>query len=133
MKKYTDKLQEFNTTFGFKTNQSPTLEEGYELRHELMLEEAYEYFDACEENNLVGIADALGDQLYILCGTILHHGMQHIIEDCFNEIHRSNMSKADENGKAIINGENGVLDETRPLGKLLKSSRYTEPNLAQFL
>lgn len=132
MKQYTDKLKEFNNTFGFKTNESPTIEENYDLRYKLMEEENNEYLEACENNDLVGIADALGDQLYILCGTILHHGMQDIIEKCFDEIHSSNMSKADENGEAIINGENGVYDPSRPMGKLLKSDRYREPNLKQF-
>ena len=63
-----------------------------------MAEENDEYIQAALEGvmsadqRLVGIADALGDQLYILCGTILKHGMQNIIEDVFAEIHSSNMS-----------------------------------------
>ena len=53
-----------------------------------MKEENEEYIEACDLNDIVEIADALGDQLYILCGTILKHGMQYKIEQVFNEIHR---------------------------------------------
>ena len=85
------------------------------------------------DKDVVEVADALGDQLYILIGTILSHGMQEVIVDVFNEIHRSNMSKLDENGKPIINGQNGVLDITRELGKVLKSPRYSKPNFDKIL
>lgn len=94
-----------------------------------MQEENNEYKDAVIEGDLVEVADALGDMLFVLCGTILEHGMPHIIEDVFDEIFRSNMSKTDENGKPIINGQNGVVDETRAMGKVLKSKRYSKPNL----
>lgn len=67
-----------------------------------MDEENKEYFEACEKEDLVGIADALGDKLYILCGTILKHGLQHKIEEVFAEIQRSNMSKLGEDGKPIF-------------------------------
>ena len=89
------------------------------LRHRLMIEETNEYVDACFKNSLVDIADALGDQLYILCGTILKHGMQHIIEDVFNEIQESNMSKLGADGKPIL----------REDGKILKGEQYFKPNL----
>ena len=59
--------------------------------------------------------------------------MQNIIEKCFEEVNRSNMSKLDEVGLPIINGENEVFDPTRPLGKVLKSYNYSPPNLKQFL
>ena len=59
--------------------------------------------------------------------------MQHIIEDAFQEVQNSNMSKLDESGKPIINGENGVFDSSRPKGKILKSKNFFEPNLKQFL
>ena len=54
------------------------------------------------KGDLVEVADALGDQLYILCGTILKHGIQHKIEEVFDEIQRSNMSKLDSNGRPIF-------------------------------
>jgi len=95
----------------------------YELRYKLMAEENDEYFEACEANTLVGIADALGDQLYILCGTILKHGMQHIIEDVFDEIQASNMSKLGEDGDPIL----------REDGKILKGPCYFKPNISKFI
>jgi predicted HAD superfamily Cof-like phosphohydrolase len=88
-----------------------------------MAEENKEYFLACENQDLTEIADALGDKLYILCGTILKHGMQDIIEKVFDEIHSSNMSKVGEDGKAIM----------REDGKILKGSNYFKPNLKQFI
>jgi predicted HAD superfamily Cof-like phosphohydrolase len=100
-----------------------------QLRHRLMAEENDEYIQAAlegtasAEERLTGIADALGDQLYILCGTILKHGMQHIIEDVFAEIHSSNMSKLDSDGKPLL----------REDGKILKGPGYFKPNLKQFI
>lgn len=95
-----------------------------ELRHRLMAEENDEYLDACHKNySLIEIADALGDQLYILCGTILKHGMQHIIEDVFDEIQASNMSKLGEDGKPVL----------REDGKILKGPRYFKPDLSKFI
>jgi predicted HAD superfamily Cof-like phosphohydrolase len=101
----------------------PIDKEAYELRHRLMAEENDEYLDACERNSLVDISDALGDQLYILCGTILKHGMQHIIEDIFDEIQASNMSKLGEDGKPIL----------REDGKILKGPGYFKPDLSKFI
>lgn len=135
MQKQLAQVREFQSAFGQNIEPSPTLikKETAKLRYELMKEENEEYSEAVENNDLVEVADALTDQLYILCGTILEHGMQNIIEKCFEEVQRSNMSKLDEVGLPIINGECGVFDETRPLGKILKSDRYSPPNLKQFL
>jgi predicted HAD superfamily Cof-like phosphohydrolase len=88
-----------------------------------MEEENNEYLEACEKNSLIEIADALGDQLYILCGTILKHGMQDVIEDVFREIQASNMSKLGEDGKAVI----------REDGKILKGPGYFRPDLSKFI
>ena len=88
-----------------------------------MKEENEEYLEAAQQGDLVEVADALGDMLYILCGTILKHGLQHKIEEVFEEIQRSNMSKLDENGKAIY----------REDGKILKSSLYFKPNISKIL
>ena len=135
MQKQLTQVATFHRVFGQNIETQPTLisKETAKLRYDLMNEENDEYFEAVENNDLVEIADALTDQLYILCGTILEHGMQNIIEDCFQEVQRSNMSKLDEEGLPVINGENGVFDKTRPLGKILKSNNYTPPNLKQFL
>ena len=135
MKHQIAQVQKFQEAFSQVINNRPTLvnPELAGLRFDLMKEENDEYLEAILNKDLDQVADALGDQLYILCGTILTHGMQHIIEAVFDEIQRSNMSKLDSNGKPIINGQNGVLDASRPLGKILKSKNFSEPNLKQFL
>jgi predicted HAD superfamily Cof-like phosphohydrolase len=98
-------------------------EKDYTLRYNLIKEENEEYLDACKNEDIVEIADALGDQLYILFGTILKHGLQHKIEEVYDEIHRSNMSKLDENGQPIF----------REDGKILKSSLYFKPEIKRIL
>ena len=135
MQKQLAQVAIFQRAFGQNVETLPTLinKETARLRYDLMKEENEEYLEAVENNDLVEVYDALVDQYYILCGTILEHGMQNIIEKGFEEVQRSNMSKLDEVGLPIINGENGVLDESRPLGKILKSKNYSEPNLKQFL
>lgn len=121
MKKQIEAVEAFHNAFGQDNGKYPRPldKEGYELRHKLMAEENDEYLQACEDNSLVEIADALGDQLYILCGTILRHGMQHIIEDVFDEIQASNMSKLGEDGKPVL----------REDSKILKGPKYFKPNL----
>jgi predicted HAD superfamily Cof-like phosphohydrolase len=93
------------------------------LRFNLMDEENREYLEAVNNNDMVEVADALGDMLYILCGTILEHGMQHKIEEVFQEIQRSNMSKLGEDGKPIY----------REDGKVLKGPNYFKPNISGIL
>lgn len=119
-------VEKFHDAFGIENNYEPTAkisEADYTLRHKLMAEENEEYLEAAENGDLVEIADALGDQLYILCGTILKHGMQHKIAEVFEEIQRSNMSKLDKDGKAIY----------REDGKILKSDLYFKPNIKGIL
>ena len=125
-------VSEFQLKFNSDYNTEPTLIDSYQLRYKLLKEENEEYLEAAQNNDLVEVADALGDQLYIVLGNIISHGMQGIIGDVFNEIHQSNMSKLDENEEPIINGVNG-FDDTRPIGKILKSENYFKPNLKQFL
>jgi predicted HAD superfamily Cof-like phosphohydrolase len=119
-------VKEFHDVFGISSLEEPcgTIEEkDYMLRYNLMKEENEEYLDACRKGDLVEIADALGDKMYILFGTILKHGLQHKITEVFDEIHRSNMSKLDENGKPIY----------REDGKILKSDRYFRPDIRSVL
>ena len=126
MKKKLKSVDEFHKVFQIgKANSTPHLlkKREFELRFNLMKEENEEYLEACEKDDLVEIADALGDQLYILCGTILKHGLQHKIEEVFDEIHRSNMSKLDEEGKPIF----------REDGKVLKGKGYFRPNIRDIL
>jgi len=116
----------FHKTFGIANNQTPKSnigEDDWRLRFNLMKEENEEYLQACKDGNLVEIADALGDMMYILFGSICKHGLQDKIADIFDEIHRSNMSKLDADGKPIY----------REDGKVLKSKLYFKPNIAQFL
>ena len=126
MKKIIKHVQEFHDAFGIVNNYSPTTvlsEEEIMLRFNLMKEENEEYLEAAKNKDIVEIADALGDQLYILCGTILKHGLQHKIEEVFEEIQCSNMSKLDDNGQPIF----------REDGKILKSDRYFKPNIKTVL
>ena len=121
-----NKVKEFHDTFGLEYHEEPTAKVSsriVELRHRLMQEENDEYLEACEKNDLTLIADALGDKMYILFGTIIAHGLQHKIEEVFAEIHRSNMSKLDEEGKPIY----------REDGKILKSKNYFLPDIQKVL
>ncbi len=119
-------VEKFHTSFGIANNYSPTeklTEDEILLRYKLMHEENEEYLEAANKGDLVEIADALGDQLYILCGTILKHGLQHKIAEVFEEIQRSNMSKLDADGKPIY----------REDGKVLKSDLYFRPDIKSIL
>lgn len=119
-------VEKFHDSFGIGNNHKPTTDldmKDIQLRYDLMKEENEEYFEAAKDNDLVEVADALGDMLYILCGTILKHGMQHKIEEVFEEIQRSNMSKLDKDGKPIY----------REDGKVLKSELYFKPNIKEIL
>ena len=119
-------VKDFHDAFGIenKTELTSCLsDKDRQLRFDLMKEENEEYLEACKDGDMVEIADALGDQLYILCGTILKHGLQHKIEEVFVEIQRSNMSKLDVNGKPIY----------REDGKVLKSEQYFKPDIKSIL
>lgn len=118
-------VAEFHEVFKIGNASQMTLieERDYTLRFNLIKEENEEYLEACKNGDLVEIADALGDQLYILFGTILKHGLQHKIEEVYDEIHRSNMSKLDENKEPIF----------REDGKILKSNLYFRPNIKSIL
>jgi predicted HAD superfamily Cof-like phosphohydrolase len=119
-------VEVFHDSFGIVNNYQPTVDlskDEINLRFNLMKEENEEYLEAALKGDIVEVADALGDQLYILCGTILKHGLQHKIGEVFEEIQRSNMSKLDENGKPIY----------REDGKILKSNLYFKPNIKSII
>ena len=119
-------VQEFHTSFklGYKNEPIADLGEAKNmLRFNLMKEENEEYLEAAQNDDVVEVADALGDMLYILCGTIIEHGMQHKIEEVFNEIQRSNMSKLGEDGEPIY----------REDGKVLKGPNYFKPDIKGIL
>jgi len=119
-------VKEFNEAFNIKYSKNPQadLDESIvELRYRLMQEENNEYLEAARNKDLVEIADALGDKLYILCGTILAHGLQDKIVEVFDEIQRSNMSKLSADGSPVI----------REDGKILKGPNYFKPNIKSIL
>ncbi|GGG56945.1 nucleoside triphosphate pyrophosphohydrolase family protein [Bizionia arctica] len=126
MKNKIEAVKAFHTAFKIGHRETPKAHLGIEknmLRYKLMREENEEYLEAANNDDLIEVADALGDMLYILCGTIIEHGMQHKIEEVFNEIQRSNMSKLGENGEPIY----------REDGKVLKGPNYFKPNISDIL
>jgi predicted HAD superfamily Cof-like phosphohydrolase len=119
-------VKTFHESFGINNEESPIAKVGdkvIDLRFELMREENEEYLEAAKNNDLVEVADALGDMLYILCGTILSHGMQHKITEVFEEIQQSNMSKLGADGKPIY----------REDGKVMKGPNYFKPNINKII
>ena len=126
MKKQIKFVKKFHEAFGIKnleTQNSNIDKNVYQLRYKLMNEENLEYLEACKKNDLVEIADALGDMMYILCGTILSHGLHDNIEDIFEEIQKSNMSKLGSNGKPIYRND----------GKIMKGPGYFKPDIKKVL
>ena len=121
-----EQVKEFAETFNIEYSDDMNVnidESTIDLRFRLMQEENLEYLEAAKNKDIVEVADALGDILYILCGTILTHGLQHKIVEVFNEIQRSNMSKLDINGKPVF----------REDGKILKGPNYFKPNIKEIL
>jgi predicted HAD superfamily Cof-like phosphohydrolase len=126
MQKQINSVKEFHTAFKIGYSETPVADLGESkstLRYHLMKEENEEYLEAVQNNDLVEIADALGDMMYVLLGTILEHGLQHKIEAIFDEIQRSNMSKLDEEGNPI----------SRKDGKIIKGVNYFKPDFSQIL
>ena len=119
-------VTEFHHAFGLGVESMPNAKLPKaiaQLRYDLMKEENEEYLEAANNNDLVEVADALGDMLYILAGTIIEHGMQYKIDEVFDEIQRSNMSKLGEDGHPIF----------REDGKVLKGPNYFKPNIGSIL
>jgi len=126
MKKRLAAVKEFHRTFKLGIGEKPIPSLGLEknrLRYELMKEENEEYLLAANNGDLTEVADALGDMLYVLCGTIIEHGLENKIEAVFEEIQSSNMSKLNEDGEPIYN-ENG---------KVIKGPNYCRPNIEKVL
>lgn len=126
MKEQLKAVAQFHEAFGLGKSKAPTTqlkEEIILLRHRLMAEENEEYLEAAKNNDLTEVADALGDMLYILCGTILEHGMHEVIEDVFSVIQESNMSKLGSDGKPIY----------REDGKVMKGPDYFKPDIGAVL
>ena len=118
-----DKVRNFMKAFGQEVKRSPEFptEETVKLRIELIVEELNELIDAKEDKDLIGIADALTDILYVTYGAGHAFGID--LDECFREVQRSNMSKLGEDGKPIY----------REDGKVLKGPNYSEPDLKKTL
>ena len=114
---------DFMEAFGQDVNIEPTWPDfsTRELRLELIQEEVDELGEAMEQRDMVGIAAALTDILYVVYGTGHSYGID--LDECFQEVHSSNMSKLGEDGKPI----------RRDDGKILKGPNYFEPDLESIL
>jgi predicted HAD superfamily Cof-like phosphohydrolase len=106
MNKQLELVKEFHEKFKAPVLDEPSLIpcDRSSLRHNLMEEEVAEYMDGVQKNDLENIAKELSDILYAVYGTILEHGLQDVMDDVFEEVHRSHMSK-DYHQYKMIKGE----------------------------
>ena len=118
-----DKVGTFMKTFGqeVKTKPSFSSEKINKLRLDLIREELDELTEAMKNKDLLEVADALTDILYVTYGAGHAFGIN--LDKCFDEVQNSNMSKLDENGKPIYN----------EFGKVMKGPNYFKPDLSKFL
>ena len=118
-----EKVGLFMKTFGQEIKMKPSFstEKINQLRIDLIKEELQELQEAIKNNDLKETVDALTDILYVTYGAGHAFGVN--LDECFDEVQRSNMSKLDENGKPIYNDA----------GKVMKGSNYFKPNLSKFL
>ena len=117
-----DLVREFHNAFGVPIAEKPIARiDSHYMRVGLLEEEFSEYKAAVEANDVVEVADALADMLYVLYGTAIEHGIP--INAVFAEVHRSNMTKADENG----------MPYRRNDGKIIKGPRFEPPEIARLL
>ena len=118
-----DDVKTFMQTFGqeVKIKAEFPKEKIAKLRYDLIKEELNELQNAIKTKNLKEIADALTDILYVTYGAGHAYGID--LDKCFKEVQKSNMSKLGEDGKPIYNEK----------GKVMKGSKYFEPNLRQFI
>ena len=122
MKEQCEKVKEFQTAFGqpVANRLNMLTSERCDLRHRILQEEVNELYSALFYNNHVEVADAIIDCIYILLGTAIEVGITgEQLEQCFAEVHRSNMSKLDDNGQPVL----------RQDGKITKGANYSAPNL----
>ena len=118
-----EKVKIFMETFGQEVKKKPSFstDKINKLRYDLIKEELEELREAMENKDLLEVADALTDILYVTYGAGHAFGVD--LDKCFKEVQNSNMSKLDENGKPIYN----------EAGKVMKGSKYFKPNLSKFL
>jgi len=118
-----EKVKTFMTTYGQEVKESASFpdENIIKLRLKLIKEELEEFEQALNDKNLLEVADALTDILYVTYGAGHSFGIN--LDACFEEVQRSNMSKLDEDGKPIFN----------EYGKVMKGPNFSKPNLKQFI
>ena len=118
-----NKVGIFMKTFGQEVKNKPSFstDKINKLRFDLIKEELEELKEAMDNNDLLEVADALTDILYVTYGAGHAFGIN--LDKCFEEVQNSNMSKLDENGKPIYNDA----------GKVMKGSNYFKPNLSKFV
>ena len=118
-----NKVKTFMKTFGqeVKTKPSFSADKINRLRYDLIKEELEELKEALENKDLLEVADALTDILYVTYGAGHAFGID--LDKCFEEVQNSNMSKLDENGKPIYNED----------GKVMKGPQYFKPDLKKML
>ena len=118
-----EKIKTFMTTYGQEVKESASFpdENIIKLRLKLIKEELEEFEQALNDKNLLEVADALTDILYVTYGAGHSFGIN--LDACFEEVQRSNMSKLDEDGKPILN----------EYGKVMKGPNFSKPNLKQFI
>lgn len=118
---YNDVLN-FHKSFGLRVGEVPNLpsQEERELRKRLLQEEYEEYLDGEDNDNIVEIADAIADMIYIACGTAVAYGIP--LDKIFDEVHRSNMAK-------LVDGK--VL--RRADGKVIKPEGWQAPDLKKII
>ena len=116
-------VKKFMITYGQEVKTKPSFPEDkiVQLRYNLIKEELEELKVAIKDRNIIEVADALTDLLYVVYGAGHSWGID--LDKCFAEVQRSNMSKLNTDGKPIYN-ENG---------KVMKGPNYSKPNLKQFL
>ena len=117
-----EKVGLFMSTFGQEVKKSELSSEKINsLRLSLIQEELEELTNAIQDNDIVEVADALTDILYVTYGAGHAFGIN--LDKCFDEVQKSNMSKLDSNGKPIYNDN----------GKVMKGPDYFKPDLSKFL
>ena len=126
MRRQLEALLEFHRAMDIFVAERPTAHlpaDVAAVRLALLEEELQEYREALAAGDLVAIADALTDLLYVLLGTFVSHGLQDVAEALFDEVHRSNMTKRGPDGQVIY----------REDGKVLKPASYEPPDLRRVL
>ncbi len=152
MLKEINDVNTFHEMFNIENGHEPTLisEKDFELRYKMIKEELDEYKEACFNGNIVEVADALADILYLTFGAICIHGLQDKAAAIFQAVQDSNMSKlgscpddTDGDGKCahvhcniihrkpIVN--DGIINKDQPVGKILKGPHYFKPNIAAII